>query len=306
MIKYYFALQFKIIQRHLTEWGIQTWVAFPIFVIAFILFSNYFFLKVEFAPEAYLILGLSVLSGLSTTNRKGFLLSFLSTSNYYKIRMIENTVCTLPFVIFLLIKLHWIYAGLMLFISILLSKMDSGFTIGKSIPTPFSKSPFEFPVGFRKTLPFILLSYSLTIIGLKVDNFNLAVFSLGLIFLVCLSYYSFLEKQEYVWIHAQQPKTFLLMKIKTAIFNAFVICLPSLLLLTVFEFTRLLPVALLFFGGELFLVSIILSKYTNYPREMNVPNGILLGLGLFFPPLLLALIPFFYNQSVASLKKVLI
>lgn len=306
MIKYYFALQFKIIQRHLTEWGIQTWVAFPLITITFILFSNYFFSKVELAPEAFLIVGLTVLPGLSTTNRKGFLLSFLSTSYYYKIRMIENSVCTLPFVIFLLLKLYWLYAGLMLVISILLSRLDSGFSIGKSIPTPFSKTPFEFPVGFRKTIPFILLSYSLTIIGLRVGNFNLAAFSLGFIFLVCLSYYSFLEKQEYVWIHALQPKVFLLMKIKTAIFNVMVICLPSLLLLSVFEFARLLPVVLIFFGGELFLVAIILSKYTAYPREMNVPNGILLGLSLFFPPLLLALIPFFYNQSVTSLKKVLI
>ena len=138
------------------------------------------------------------------------------------------------------------------------------------------------------------------------DNFNLAAFSLGLVFFITLSYYSFLEKPEYIWIYSHNPKTFLISKIKLALFNALFTTIPILLLLSIFESANLFPVILIFVIGELFIVTIILSKYTAYPREMNIPNGILLGLSLLFPPLLLALIPFFYNQSVTSLKKVLI
>jgi len=306
MIRYYFTLQNKIIKRHLIDWGITPVIAWPLAIMAFIAFSYYLFEKLDWASEIYSLFGLSVLSGLGATKRNEFMRSFLSIHDFYLTRLMENIIVLFPFVVFQLLKSEWLYAALISGISIFMSRINSGFYTSKPIPTPFSKSPFEFPVGFRKTAPLIFLSYSLTIIGLKVDNFNLAAFSLGLVFFITLSYYSFLEKPEYIWIYSHNPKTFLISKIKLALFNALFTTIPILLLLSIFESANLFPVILIFVIGELFIVTIILSKYTAYPREMNIPNGILLGLSLLFPPLLLALIPFFYNQSVTSLKKVLI
>jgi hypothetical protein len=38
---------------------------------------------------------------------------------------------------------------------------------------------------------------------------------------------------------------------------------------------------------------------------MNLPQGILLALSIIMPPLLLALVPFFYLQSFRKLKEIL-
>ena len=42
-----------------------------------------------------------------------------------------------------------------------------------SMPTPFSKNPFEFTTGFRRTLLIFPLAYALTVIAINVDNLNL-------------------------------------------------------------------------------------------------------------------------------------
>lgn len=306
MIRYYFALQHKIIQRHLIDWGITPIIAYPLGIAAFTAFSFYLFAKMEWAAEVYTLLGFSALSALGTTKRNEFMQSFISKNDFYFIRLAENLILLFPFVFFLILKSEWIYSGVITVVGALMSRINSGFSLSKSIPTPFSKSPFEFPVGFRKTAPVILLSYGITLIGLKVGNFNLAAFSLGLVFFISVTYYSFLERPEYVWIYSENPRTFLLLKIKIAILNALILTIPILLLLCIFEFSNLFQVILILITGELFLVATVLSKYTAYPREMNVPNGILLGISLLFPPLLLVLIPFFYNQSLTSLKKVLL
>lgn len=306
MIKYYFRLQFIIIQRNLIEWGVRPVLAYPLIIIGFILSSLYLFSKLEWAAELYSLISLFLISGLSNTNRINFFKACIAQGEYIVIRTIENLICLLPFAIFLLLKSQWFYSILILICGVLLSRMNIDLGIGKTIPTPFSKSPFEFPVGFRKTFPLIVLAYTLTTIGLMVGNFNLAVFSLGFNFLIILSYYSFLEKPEYIWIYSRKPGSFLIQKIKSAVLNAAVLCIPILLMLFIFELDRLFPIFLIFTIGELFLITLILNKYTAYPREMNVPNGILMGFSLLFPPLLLVLIPYFYNQSLASLKKILV
>ena len=43
-----------------------------------------------------------------------------------------------------------------------------------TIPTPFSKKPFEFSTGFRRSFFMFPIAYILTFIAIRVDNFNLA------------------------------------------------------------------------------------------------------------------------------------
>ena len=76
------------------------------------------------------------------------------------------------------------------------------------MPTPFSKNPFEFTTGFRRTLLIFPLAYALTVIAINVDNLNLGIFSILLIFLIVLSFYSKPEEEYYVWVHADTPKSF--------------------------------------------------------------------------------------------------
>jgi hypothetical protein len=55
----------------------------------------------------------------------------------------------------------------------------------------------------------------------------------------------------------------------------------------------------------LFLWTVILAKYSAYPGEMNLPEGMIIAISIYFPPLLLAIIPFFYTKSIRKLKYIL-
>ena len=57
--------------------------------------------------------------------------------------------------------------------------------------------------------------------------------------------------------------------------------------------------------GYCYLLTVILAKYSAYPKKINLPQGILLALSLAMPPLLLVLVPFFYIQSKNRLKEIL-
>jgi hypothetical protein len=126
-----------------------------------------------------------------------------------------------------------------------------------------------------------------------------------LIFLISLSYYTKPEQEYYVWIHAESPATFLKNKILNATKNASFLVLPILTGLLIFYPTEFGLILLFFVAGIMYLWAIILAKYSAYPGEMNLPEGIVIAFSLYFPPLLLAIIPYFYTKSINKLKTIL-
>ena len=174
-----------------------------------------------------------------------------------------------------------------------------------TIPTPFSKKPFEFPVGFRKTFYIFPLAYFLTYQSILVGNFNLGAASMLLIAIVILTYYSKPENEFYVWAFNLSAKDFLINKIKTGLIYFTILSLPIIISLIIFfpnETTTLIVFLLL---GYVYIITIILAKYSAYPNEMNLPEGMLIGMSLMFPPILLGIIPFFYSKSIKHLKPIL-
>ena len=173
-----------------------------------------------------------------------------------------------------------------------------------SMPTPFSKNPFEFTTGFRRTLLIFPLAYALTVIAINVDNLNLGIFSILLIFLTVLSFYSKPEEEYYVWVHADTPKSFLKKKIMIATKNSILLTIPiSLGLLTFYpaEYDLILLFLLI---GILFLWAMILAKYSTFPSEINLPV-IIIAFAISFPPLILLIIPYFYTKSIQNLRLIL-
>jgi hypothetical protein len=57
--------------------------------------------------------------------------------------------------------------------------------------------------------------------------------------------------------------------------------------------------------GMAFLWTVILAKYAAYPREINLPEFTFIAVCVYFPPLLLALLPYFYMKSVKKLSLLL-
>jgi hypothetical protein len=304
-MKYYFTLQLKMLNRNISEFGLPPIIGYLLGFIAFLGLSWYLFMKISYANYIYPLIGLSFLSTLNGLARNDFLQSCFSNRQYFQVRLIENILLVLPFVAFLLFKNNIIIALGMLVISGSFAFFRTKNSFQWSIPTPFYKYPFEFTVGFRKTFFVFIGAYVLTYIAISVENFNLGIFALILSCFTTLSFYAEPEEDYFVWIFSKTPKSFLFSKIKIALLSLTLLCLPIWISLGI-AFTENLRVLFIFQGlGYLYLVTVLLAKYSAFPRKISVPQGFLLAFGVWLPPLLILIIPFFYKKSIQQLNNIL-
>lgn len=304
-MKSYFCLQIKMLNRKLIELGIPLLIGYILIPIAFVFLSQYLFTQTVYAKYLYCILALSLVIKLNIPQKNDFLKITYSKKDYYKIKFLENLIYLLPFLLFMIYKEELVLAILLFSITVTVTLFNFNTNFNIVIPTPFSKTPFEFIVGFRTTFLIFPIAYFLVYMAILVDNFNLGAFSLILIGLTCLSYYTKPENEYFVWSYSLSPKQFLQSKIKTAILNFSILVLPNILGLMIFfsgERELLGGIYLLCLIG---LITTILAKYAAYPEEMGLPQSILLIMSLIVPPVVLITIPYFYFQSIQKLNTIL-
>jgi len=304
-MRQYFLLQFRLLNRHIRDFGLHPMAGWLMGAVLFVGLSFFIFHKTEYAVYAYLLAAFSLLAKLSEKGRNEFLRGCFPDRQYYKIRLLENVFVALPFLIFLLAKWHVMEAIGLGFAATALAFFKMGMGGSFTLPTPFGKRPFEFLMGFRKTYYLHLFAYFIAIMALCVLNFNLGIFALLLVFLICMTYYSDMESGYYVWIHAQQPQAFLRNKIKAAIVYASILSLPlaAVLSFVFYEYVHIILAVILL--GYIYLTTVVLAKYAAYPQGMGLPQSLLLAFSLALPPMLLVTIPYFYKKSVKHLEFVL-
>jgi len=304
-MKYYFQLQIKMLSRQLTALGIHPVLAIIILLPAFTGLSLLLFAKTEYAGYIYVLTALSLLTGLSETRRNDFLRTCFTGKSYRLVRIAENAIVTLPFIIFLLYKMLFVHAGIALVFSALMAVFTSSKKSDFTLPTPFGRRPFEFTAGFRSTFLLLILAYLLLIISIRADNFNLGIFALILVFLVCFTYYLNPENEFYIWIFSCGPAKFLAGKIATAMLYSGLLSLPVFIGLLIFYPDKALIIAGFQALAFIYLGAVILAKYSSYPSQLNLPQLVLISLSVWFPPALLVVIPFFYVKSFEKLKPIL-
>lgn len=301
-MKDYFYLQYLMTNRKLKEMGVHPGLGYVLGLVTFVLISEYIFGKTAFAKYWVVLTGVSLLIKLSEKSRTDFLSTTFGDDGKRTIRVLENLILSAPFMAILFYKGAFVEGGAILAIAVIMAAFSFQRHFNFSIPTPFSKRPFEFLVGFRKTFFIFPVAYTLTAIAIEVGNLNLGIFSMLLIFLTALSYFTKPEHEYYVWIYAETPQRFLKNKMIMATKNTFLLVAPILIGLCTFYPMEYQVILLFFVVGLLFLWTIILGKYSAYPGEMNLPEGMIIAFSIYFPPLLLAIMPFFYNKAVGQLK----
>jgi hypothetical protein len=304
-MRFYFILQYRMLNRQMTDFGIIPALGYVFVLAAFIGFSLLLFNRIASAEYIYIITGLSLLVRLGETKRNQFLKTCFRDHGYYKARIIENGLIVLPFAVFLASKEMYIHALIIVFIAALFALFTFAGRSGFTIPTPFGKKPFEFTVGFRNSFLAVVLAYFMVIMAVYAGNFNLGIAALILVFLTCITFYLNPEKEFYVWIYNQGPGKFILGKITIAWLYSTFLSLPIAIGLSAFFPDRFLIIAGFLALGYIYLSTIILAKYSSFPHQINLPHFIILAVSVWFPPLLLAVIPFFYRQSVKRLKPIL-
>lgn len=304
-MKEYFALQLKMLNRQLTEWGIEPIIGYIVGVFAFIGLSLKLFEETQYGEYIYIALPLSLVMKLSEVNRNEFLKLCYPKIEFIKLRLIENLIFSIPFIIFLIYEEKYLISILLLISICLLTFVDLKNKTNFTLPTPFYKHPFEFVVGFRTNYLLYFFAYFLTFMSISVGNFNLGLFSLILVLLSCLNYYTNSENEFYVWIFSLTPKEFIMYKFKNIILYSTILSLPILISLSVFFFTKIDIILGFQCLGYLFIFTTMLAKYSVFPEKLNIKFGIVFALTLWLPPLLLLIIPYLYIQSTKKLKEIL-
>lgn len=275
-------------------------------VVAFTGLSIFLYYKTDYAPWIYLAIATSMITPLGDHNRKSQLRFIFNQSELLKIRLIENILAALPFIIFYLIQLQYLFAISLMIMSLSLAFVSQKPIIPFAIPTPFKKLPFEFIVGFRKGFWVIPIILFLLIKGIQVDNYSLSLFALAISFIFGLSCYFKPENEYYVWVYAMKPAAFIKHKIVTALTSMTILSIPLLgILLLSFPAQMWITISVQVVA-YLYLIMIVLAKYSAYPREMNIPQALLISLTIWFPPIIFIIIPLFYRQAIKRLKPILL
>ncbi len=292
--------------RHIDEFGVIPLVGFAILIAFFIWVSESIFKNIAQASYVYIGIGLLLSLKLGNAKRNVFLKKCFLPETYRKVRMLENALFVLPLSSFLCYKQAFAEIIIIHVGAIVLSFFNNLGIKSIPIPTPFGKKPFEFVIGFRNTFWLFPLLYTLTFISISVHNYNLGIFSLIAVFICCMSFYSKQEPLYYIWIHSMSPKEFLIDKLKTALLFSSVLFMPIAIGLSVFFPFDKLQITLLFVVlGPSFICVTILGKYSNYPSQVPIAQVFALLVSVMFPPLLLLIIPFFYNRAIKNLHSIL-
>ena len=294
-----------MLNRKFNDFGLIPFFGYLLILTFFLASSIYLFTKTEFAQYALVLFSLGLTSKLSETNRNDFLKICFNNKQYKFLRVVENLITSLPFLIFLIYKQSFVSPIILFVFSILLSFGNFKTTLIYVLPTPFYKKPFEFIVGFRNTFFIFLVAYILTIISISVNNFSLGIFSLTLVFVTIFGFFLTPENEYYVWSFAMTSKQFLMEKIKISLIFSTILCIPIFLTLCIFYSTNIQVLLALYTFGLSILISIILAKYSAYPNEINLIEAFLIASSIGFPPILFATIPYFYKKSLRRLEKYL-
>jgi len=304
-VLYYFKLQYKRFSRKCEELQVLPFMVFMITILIFTILSMLLFNRTSIAQWLYPGIGLALIAQLNNGKNSVQLTSIFTFRDFRQIKLIQGLIIALPFLLFLGYKQLWLQTGLLIILGILASQIKIKPSSGFRIPTPFKKWPFEFIVGFRKSIILVALLYLLVLIGIQVGNANLGYACMGFLFLLSMSFYTMSEDEIFVWISNQCPKQFLKNKLTTALLCSSILSMPALLALLIVFPNFYMAAIFIFLAGYICLITMVLAKYAAFPKELSLPQAIIFGISLMFPPLLIYTIPSFYRKACRQVQNLL-
>jgi hypothetical protein len=301
-MKYYFQLQYVRCTRFLREIGIHPLLAILFFTAVFIIISFKIVHSISHGQWVYILLSTTLHSRIKNTELLN--ISF-PRKTLRLLRVVEACLFSIPFSLFLMASQFYLEATLLLLLNGTFSLVEIRTNLSYYLPTPFQKRPFEFIVGFRKTWLIILLLYILCIIAMSVGNLNLGLVSIGFMYFTMLGYYVKPENEVFIWMYHLSPGKFLIKKAITALSYSSILATP-LIFTMYFNFPESwISITIILYGGSILIILGMLNKYCYFPQESELINGILIGLGILFPPLLPVIFIYLSNKASQNLKKYL-
>lgn len=305
----YFTLQRTLWERRFKDWQLAPWVVYSLGPVLLFLLGHLLFNRSEWASGLVVFMGLSVAQQLSGQKRNDFLKTLYRGVAYRNIRLAENGIVLMPFIVLLLLEAVLrgsVVCGAGALVLCLVG-MSMVWWIrrpapGRSLPTPFSAEPFEYAIGFRRFWWVFLLLFLLLIQGLRVGNYELSAFVLWFTALMGSNLVNEAEPVFFVWIHSLSPKAFLRRKLLLGMKHQAYLMLPVIVGVLAFFSDRWLPTVIIFMLGLAYIVLGMLAKYAIFPKPILVGQAMIIAAGMLLPPLMLIIIPLYYQRSIVRMK----
>lgn len=303
MIANYFKLQVKILKRYIVEAGLPVFILYPALILLYTVLYQFVRLYPTWGAYLLVMANFQYLFSLSDFKRNDFLKTVFPKAVYYKVRILENVFISFGSLIILCLNGNYLIAVALLSFCILFIFTSAASIWKRSIPTPFTKKPFEFILGFRRTWLLLLLLYIISTIASTANNLNLILFCMFCICLCCIFYYQTPEPILVHWNQSRKATSFLHHKIGRAVAQLSLLLCPLLLLVAVCYPEELYKALIVWLLGIILIPFIISLKYAVFPRAINATEATVLSLCIIFHPLILAVIPYYYFKAVHNLKR---
>ena len=301
MIRYHFTLQLKRLSRLFRETGLLPILGFLGAPLLLIVVAEIIYMKEDYGPYAVALLGLLFSVDIARSELQFKRSVYGKTISTY-ISILESLILSLPFLLILIWHKHFLLSSLLLGLSTLAPLSITSIS-GTPIKTPFYKIPFEFARGFRIYWPlYILLSFIL-FQAIRVSNFNLGLFTLGACSLSSLFFYSYQEPIQYILNDSRKVNSFLASKLTHALIGNFILSIAFAGILTFFFIEKWHFIIGVFIIGQILLSTMVLAKYSAYPRALQLPQVILIGLAFWLPPAIIVVVPLLLRSAKRSLAQ---
>lgn len=303
-MEYYFRLQYRILRRSVEETGLPFFMAFVLSLLFFAALYYFLLHYPHLSQIAVPYLALSLLLARSDLQRLEFIQSQFSKSQFHLIRLLENVVVVLPFVILTIVVGYWFSSLLSLVFAAIFAVIKPASGWGKVLPTPFRLYPFEFIVLFRRRLWLLLILIAILSIGMYVDNFNLAVVIFAVMILtVAAEVYNVIEPEHILWNFSKRRAGFLKHKLYRGCLQFFLVLMPFFIALSVRFTDKLLWLLLSAVVGCLVLILLLFIKYAIYPRQVGLLESFIFVLAAAMPLSLTFLFPYYFIKAKRNLEK---
>jgi hypothetical protein len=298
-------IQWRRLQRYLRSLGLHPAVGLCILILLFGLLSWRLMVAYSWGPYVYLLLMLYLGQMMGRPIRRHAIRQWCGPGCYWRIRLWEQLLLSLPFVLVLLIFKDW-WLGLLAVVLSLFSLWAPSFSTGRfSLPLPFGKKPFEYTTGLRKHFWLLLVVLFFVVMGFVVANPGLSVFGFTILMVLPMGWMGQVEPVTYLWQHSQPPSAFLWQKWLTGLEHLCYLGLPLALFLGVVLPGMSLAIAVVFVVGVGAQTAVLLAKYASYPRDIDFVHAILVATGIVFLPVLVVILPFLGRKAIANLKQYL-
>ena len=127
----------KQTKRDVAGFGIHPIAGFVIILTAFYSFIFYRFTKTAYASYLYILIAMSIVFKYKETNRNELLKFTFTKADYFRIRVLENLLTIVPFIIFLCIKKELNTTFLLIVLSSLMPFINNNKRATLTILTPF-------------------------------------------------------------------------------------------------------------------------------------------------------------------------